>query len=164
MNGPFTRAWHFAPTVVDYVAGRIGQDRVQACEALKEELANGTIGARGPIVDANASTIASEFWRFAALDPDGSAVDHSKLKRLPWVEFKAEDILRVWPHVAVGEPKGEKRSRGPRPSTKHRVIEEMRRSAQFHRLSEMKEDEMAATFKASRDTCRRARETVLSEK
>jgi hypothetical protein len=54
------------------------------------------------------------------------------------------------------------RSRGPRPRQLPRVVNEMRASDQLSRLDAMTEEEMAASFKASRDTCRRARREVLS--
>jgi hypothetical protein len=102
----FTRAWPLAPAVIDYVAFRIGGDRVQACAALKDELSEGTIRARGPIAGADASGIASEFWRFAVLDPDGAAIDLSKAKKLAWVEFNAADVIAAWPPKAPVHAKG----------------------------------------------------------
>jgi hypothetical protein len=54
------------------------------------------------------------------------------------------------------------RSRGPRPRQLPRIVNEMRASDQLSRLHAMTEEEMAASFNASRDTCRRARNEVLS--
>jgi hypothetical protein len=109
MTSHFSRPWPLAPTVIDYIACHIGGDRKQACAALREEFANGTIETRGPVVDATASPIASEFWRFGVLDPDGSAIDLSKLKKLAWVEINAADVIAVWP------PKIPAQARGGRP-------------------------------------------------
>jgi hypothetical protein len=53
------RRWELAPAVIDYVAGRLGIDRRQACDALKDALRDGLIRARGPIAGANASEVSS---------------------------------------------------------------------------------------------------------
>jgi hypothetical protein len=55
------------------------------------------------------------------------------------------------------------RPRGPRKLVQERVIHEMRISDQLPRLDAMTEEEMKATFRASRDTCRKARQTILSK-
>lgn len=58
-----------------------------------------------------------------------------------------------------GKPSGK---RGPRPKKLENVKVAMRRMPRPF-LASMKEVEMSATFEASRDTCRKAREEVLSE-
>jgi hypothetical protein len=60
-----------------------------------------------------------------------------------------------------------RRSRGPKSKVGLRVREEMRhdldRSLTVEALGEMHEKEMATKYRASRDTCRKAREAVMSE-
>jgi hypothetical protein len=52
--------------------------------------------------------------------------------------------------------------RGPRPYQMPRVLEEMRRES-ADRLASMKLEEMRVVFRASRDTCEKARRSLLSE-
>jgi hypothetical protein len=115
------QAWPLAPAVVDYIAPRIllpightiergerffpkrlpknkrAEIRTRAREALKEALFRGDVHARGPVDGAHASKIDTEFWRFAATADDGSAVDLSFGRKLPWFEVNAADVLRLWP-------------------------------------------------------------------
>ena len=69
------------------------------------------------------------------------------------------------PEERVTNWKAEGRPRGPKPKTRERVIEEMRRMASDKigqvELSAMKQEQMRVTFGASRETCQRAREEVL---
>ncbi|MCJ2058446.1 hypothetical protein MKL09_18055 [Methylobacterium sp. J-048] len=77
---------------------------------------------------------------------------------------QASKLSTVEPFVRP-EPLGlpaETRKRGPKPSKTLAVIEAMK-SFPRAELAEMSEKNMAHVFKASRDTCRRAREQVLSE-
>lgn len=53
-------------------------------------------------------------------------------------------------------------NRGPQPTKREAIKCAMRRMSRME-LGGMKEEAMAATFGASRDTCRKAREEVLSE-
>jgi hypothetical protein len=62
--------------------------------------------------------------------------------------------------LVSGLPAQNGKRRGPRPVQMLRV----RASDQFHRLDDMTEEEMVAHFSASRDTCRKARDTIRSEK
>jgi hypothetical protein len=102
----FTRTWEPAPAVIDYVARHLGVDRHRACAVLRDALF-ATVRSRGPIAGANASEIASEFWRFAAIDPEGFAIDLSSMKKLSWFEVNAEDVLRIWPPAAAPEREAE---------------------------------------------------------
>ncbi|EQB32261.1 hypothetical protein [Sphingobium ummariense] len=54
-------------------------------------------------------------------------------------------------------------TRGPRPAKLESVKAAMRAHGDMADLANMKQTVMEETFKASRDTCRRAREQVLSE-
>jgi hypothetical protein len=55
------------------------------------------------------------------------------------------------------------RRRGPKPKVTPRVIQEMEAAVERgENLNDMKEEEMASAFNASRDICRAARDTVLS--
>jgi len=55
------------------------------------------------------------------------------------------------------------RRRGPKPKVTPRVIQEMEAAVvRGKNLNDMKEEEMASAFNASRDICRAARDTVLS--
>jgi hypothetical protein len=61
------------------------------------------------------------------------------------------------------------RRRGPKPATRNRVITDMRRDLESgqldeKQLSEMKEESLTATYTASRETCRKARDSVLKER
>jgi hypothetical protein len=66
--------------------------------------------------------------------------------------------------LVSGLPAQNGKRRGPRPVQMTRVINQMRASDQFHRLDDMTEEEMVTHFGASRDTCRKARDTIRSEK
>jgi hypothetical protein len=72
-----------------------------------------------------------------------------------------KDILKLWPAANAGR-RGRKK-RGPKPLQLSRVTSEMQKKTPTE-LEEMKEEEMAQTFGASRDTCRKARNEVLSKK
>jgi hypothetical protein len=91
------RTWRFAQAAIDYICGRLGVDRRQACAVLKDALEDGQIRARGPMSGADASEIPSTFWRFAAIDPDGTAVNLSSLQKLAWFEVNLDDVLLLWP-------------------------------------------------------------------
>jgi hypothetical protein len=162
------------------VTGIVDRAQKRACEMLKKELFDGTIGARGPISGPDDTEIDRSFWRFVELFPDGTAFNMSSMKKLPWVEINAEDVIRKWPETkneaaAAAEPnaqagetlttrvRGKRRPRGPRAAQMPRVVAEMRASDQFHRLDDMTEVEMESLFKASRDTCRKARNRVILE-
>jgi hypothetical protein len=91
------RIWRLAQAAIDYIAVRLGIDRRQACAVLKDALEDGRIRARGPMSGADASEIPSNFWRFAAIDPDGTAVNLSSLQKLAWFEVNLDDVLQLWP-------------------------------------------------------------------
>jgi hypothetical protein len=57
---------------------------------------------------------------------------------------------------------GQGRARGPAPEKRDEIKARMRELGP-NQLRSMKEEEMASTFSASRDTCRRARAEVMSE-
>jgi hypothetical protein len=100
---PFTRIWELAPAIIDYVASRLGVDRNQACTVLKDALQDGRIRGHGLIVGVGEIELDRSFWRFAAINPDGSAVNLSSMKKLAWFEINVEDVLRIWP-AAAPEP------------------------------------------------------------
>lgn len=77
-------------------------------------------------------------------------------------------ILARWPEqdhpsATVLPFKATSRRRGPKPTKRLKVIEAMRAFGDMAVLATMKEEAMAVTFSASRETCRLARQTVLSE-
>ncbi len=67
--------------------------------------------------------------------------------------------------AAVSGEKPEQRAHGPKPEQRDRVTREMRQMQQRdpRRLAEMLEKEMEGEFRASRTTCRAARNRVLAE-
>lgn len=70
------------------------------------------------------------------------------------------------PHLVRNElvnrqPSIPARKRGPKAKKRDRVLAEMRK-LDFEVIKIMKEEEMASKFKASRDTCRKCRNLVLS--
>ncbi|GEC15271.1 hypothetical protein [Nitrobacter winogradskyi] len=75
------------------------------------------------------------------------------------------DVQRRWPEqkartaVVLSSPA----KRGPKKGVLKRVKAEMVSRNDMNDLQSMTEEAMAATFSASRDTCRRARSEVLSE-
>jgi hypothetical protein len=166
----FTRTWELAITAIDYVARHLGVDRPQACAVLKDALQDGRICGHGLIVGVGEIDLDRSFWRLAAINPDGSAINLSQMKRLAWFEIAAEDVLRLWPPRPAPavpetqpstEPAGKQAGkRGPRPSVTPRVIEQMKK-IDPKELAEMKHEQMATVFDASPDTCVRARVTVL---
>jgi hypothetical protein len=131
----------------------------------------------------------AEYWRECVSDPDdpncvraprpydAALVD----KRKPL--FDRKQALKLWPSVLLSAPSdpahagagsgnvfpiGDARRRGPKADTGSRVKESMRddlRKGQLtvEKLASMKEVELEARYGASRDTCRKAREDVLSE-
>lgn len=82
-----------------------------------------------------------------------------------WERVVLNAKLEPEERVASEKPSG--RARGPKPTTRERVAEEMRRMARDKigqdELRAMKQEQMRAVFRASRETCQRAREEVLSK-
>jgi hypothetical protein len=190
MASPFDSEWPLAAPVIAHVAASLQRARgnatvQEACLELQKHLLDGTVKTRGPLGNPEAMEIYTEFWRHAVPSPDGSAYNRYHKFKLRWFEIRAREILRIWPsaapsaeprppvqpedvklnptaaapHLSTAKPAA--RPRGRRPQQLDRVIKEMRASDQFSRLSEMTEHEMETVFKASRDTCRRARNKIL---
>lgn len=95
------------------------------------------------------------------------------------IKFKRSDVDIIWGARKLSSISGDQNSapiaaantddqtivqakRGPKPQVMPRVISEMEKLAPAE-LERMPEEAMAATFGASRDTCRRARRQVLSK-
>jgi hypothetical protein len=93
----FTRTWELAPAIIDYVASRLGVARNQACTLLKDALQDGSTRAHGLIVGVGEIDLTRSFWRFAEINPDGSAINLSLLQNLAWFEINVDDVLNVWP-------------------------------------------------------------------
>ncbi|WFT80128.1 hypothetical protein QA634_33955 [Methylobacterium sp. CB376] len=81
------------------------------------------------------------------------------------VHVRKSDVTRIWNSATTRSSslaRAAKRNplpRGPKPVVMARVMEEMRK-IDSNSLLKMKETEMEANFRASRDTCRRARAFV----
>jgi hypothetical protein len=97
----------------------------------------------------------------AALSADSTAAEGNLLPNE--AEGNAADGVAAEAHAMPARPSPK---RGPQPIVLNRVKADMRaaRDQGTDDLGGMKEEEMAARFGASRDTCRRARRGVLSEK
>ncbi|MGZ7868255.1 hypothetical protein ACXR8U_21685 [Methylobacterium radiotolerans] len=92
------------------------------------------------------------------------------------VHVSREDVEELWPKKLLTAPSNENerarpakvvsskpdRPRGPPPSKRESIKAAMRNMSRAD-LRSMKEEAMAVDFGASRDTCRKAREEVLSE-
>jgi hypothetical protein len=174
MRNPFDSKWPTAPLAINYVAESVGKTKSEACLELQRRLVDGSIRARGPITDEEASEIYSEFWRFAIPKIDGSAFNVHFEFDLRWFEVSAKDVLKIWPIPSASSKPISKRNAGAIPGESFRgvgappevfdrVVQEMISSPLRSRLAEMKGEEMSATFRASRDTCTRARREVLSK-
>ena len=126
------------------------------------------------------------FWRAATIDWSNSTVtmdgDYRDFTgslqeefdfppRAEGVQLSAVDVLREWPALnppaLLPEPPSQATNRvpgrrGPEPQVLQRVLAEMA-SYDALELRELKEVAMEKLFGASRDTCRRARDIVLSK-
>lgn len=129
------------------------------------------------------------FWILAKIDWDDLSkpaihrsvtVQAKEPFRLPYFEahqilLDADEIDEIWPEIDQSSANIDKstkspraplsvphRRRGPAAETRKRVVAEMK-LIPASELELMKEEAMASTFRASRDTCRKAREEVLSE-
>jgi hypothetical protein len=87
-------------------------------------------------------------------NPDSEWMDEFRMK---------PKVIPSRPKVAAIEWSAKKRPRGPEPEIFNHVVREMRANSPAE-LDAMTEEVMVATFRASRDTCRRARTEVLSKK
>ena len=131
----------------------------------------------------------SWFWKLARIDwsdltkPIVHRLTHVMevdRKVLPYTEahlvrLRAQDINKVWPEINLPPPYIDRsaallqapsaslpRRRGPVAETRKRIVAEMK-LIPINELQMMKEEAMASTFGASRDTCRKAREEILSK-
>jgi len=88
--------------------------------------------------------------------------------------FRREQVLKRWPWVPASGPSDAKvvrlapRRRGPKPEVGNRVKECMRHDLRTGAITKQelrgfKEVELETRYGASRDTCRNARDEVLSE-
>jgi hypothetical protein len=119
-------------------------------------------------------------WFRFGYRPDPASLDPLLTYQVFGARFASAAVRELWPaaetqrsaHYAA-PPRSEEpalipagtalpRQRGPRPTTRERVKNLMRRHSRAE-LEMMKEEAMSATFGASRDTCRKARAEVLSE-
>lgn len=84
------------------------------------------------------------------------------------IRVSREPVLARWPATSQSSAdilqfSQSPRRRGPQPLKRQEVAEAMRTFENKKELAEMKEEALAATFSASRETCRIARQIVLSE-
>jgi len=77
----------------------------ESCIELQRYLLDGSLRARGPIINLEATKIYTEFWRFARPKPDGTAYHSDFQYTLPWFEVAAKDVLRKWPPAAADSKK-----------------------------------------------------------
>lgn len=139
-------------------------------DALQEDFIIGKIEWRNAGFDANEERPVFEL----NLNIFGEALGPAKRED---VSVRRKDIDAIWPST---KPDDEglnsaadaenasavtgKGRRGPVPEKRERVKAEMLADLQANKaVAAMKEEEMAATYQASRDTCRNARREALSE-
>lgn len=161
------RAWLLGPAAIDYIAAVRGIGAEAAALELKTAMQDGLVKSRGPQTGAHAELFSPEFWRFAMPDHDGSAFELTGIKRLPWFEVFASDILGHWlcvdqAAVPPHSPGTARRKPGPAPATGARVEAEMRQLA-LDELRRLKQVEMRVHFKASESLCREVRKKILAE-
>lgn len=104
----------------------------------------------------------------------GAQLDASRIYDVTGIHVLRADLLKLWPAVSdrpapmttsgksAGAPEPAARKRGPKSAVGERVKAEMR-TLPPSELKGLKEAAMAVMFGASRDTCRKARDEVLSE-
>lgn len=90
--------------------------------------------------------------------PGGGPVAITKTDGWTDVRFRADDVEKLWANAAAVQHR-----RGPEPTVFESIKTKMKAYDPIE-LSGMKVAQMAATFEASADTCRRAREAVLPSK
>jgi hypothetical protein len=103
-----------------------------------------------------------------------------KKRRFRKPTFQKAQASKLWPLVPPSTPLDptqggsdrvvslDSRTRGPKPETSNRIKGEMRNDLRTQALTkqglrELKEEALAVQYGASRDTCRKARQEVLSE-
>jgi hypothetical protein len=155
---------------------RLGKKRAPNRSFLSKALEKGRGNASGSLAQGNAlqpvpPPIRERLIKLAD-NPNAAHLIPSSLRAFlfPPIEPEVEVIAASAPNesiaqerIATSPPEAIMRRRGPRPSKLPGVIEAMRAGDQFHRLAEMTEVEMETRFSASRDTCRKARNRLLSE-
>ena len=95
MKDPTPQESEALDAATEKVTEKVECIRARAQAVLLDRLRDGSVKARGPIVDADDTDIPREFWRrFVAISPDGAAVDLSKLRKLlPWFDVSARDVV-----------------------------------------------------------------------
>jgi hypothetical protein len=97
------------------------------------------------------------------VDPSGESLTlHGPAGERLFYELSAPAPGASAPKKAAAEPAKRPRRYGPLPETFERVLTEMR-AMDRDELRAMKQEQMRAIFRASADTCYRARNKVLSE-
>jgi hypothetical protein len=166
-DGPICR-WPRQEGIANSLRRAAGMDLTAA-------LAKGKVRAK----DSLGVDIEPEFWEYAAIADGGSVINLSSGRKLGWFKVCAAEVLALWSisgeaegapvaaaNVAADAPPAvahTAKPRGPRPTTRERVVREMREEiAAGVDLKTWKEEALSAQFKASRDVCRTARKLALA--
>jgi hypothetical protein len=126
---------------------------------------------RHPVMQAIREGAVEVFYDGSLLVNDGREIAHFILRCAPdTITIPMDAIDHHWPDPSApgradaAAPRGDTipaRKRGPKDVKRQAVIDQMQKLP-LNELGDMKEEVMAATFGASRATCRAARNEVLS--
>lgn len=138
---------------------------------LGNALISGAVAATGLLADGTRISIPALEWEDMTFDYDlrpGDGLVHRVCSAAGVVytdiRLSRSDILKVWPELKArtADVRTFSAQRGPKTGVLQRVKTAMAGLDNIDDLRNMTEEAMAATFEASRDTCRRARNEVLS--
>jgi hypothetical protein len=115
-----------------------------------------------PIVRHLIFVAGKERTRLPYMEAYSVTISHDFEKLLPTGAAPAAQISGRHSKPINSAPASISRRRGPAPETRERIVAEMKQMPATE-LRAMKEVAMEIHFGASRDTCRKAREEVLSE-
>jgi len=148
------------------MAGRLGSfARTEAAAKLIAALRSGRCESEGyRELTARRETLSKEDWLSLLADIDNAHLISIYPRGGVWdICINADDVTREFDCV-VEMPRGNGvTSRGRKPIQMPRVLEAMKAdSKKKYDLAGATEEELVAKYKASRDTCRKARNKVLS--
>lgn len=133
-------------------------------------LISGAITSSGRCANGSRAAIPALEWEDMALtyrldDTDGLSHCATSATGIVYNDIRLPrlDILKLWPEKSRPEIAHTPVRRGPKTGVLNRVKKEMADRNDIDDLKVMTEETMAEIFKASRDTCRRARDEILSE-